>query len=450
MSIKPRILKGFNDYLPDVMLPKQRMLDTVARTFEQFGFAPLQTPALEYADVLLGKYGDEGDKLLYRFRDNGDRDVALRYDLTVPLARVVAMNRHLGAPFKRYQIAPVWRAEKPGPGRYREFLQCDVDIVGVADLMADAECMAVGAAVLDALEVGPYVLRVNNRKLLTGLLLRLGIDEGEPALAVLRTVDKLPKIGEDAVREALREQNGLDPAAVDGIFEFLALDPADLGAWFEEGSPGRVGADELSTLLRLADELGIADRVEVDLSIARGLDYYTGTIYETFVREREWMGSVMSGGRYDTLLSMFGGQPVPAVGISLGVDRLFSVLLGQGQVQPAASPAEVLVTVFSEETRAASYQAAAAFRAAGIPTEVYPGAARMKKQFKHADRQRIPFVVVIGPDEAAAGAVKLKDMHTGREWVVPLDKAMEKRNRVAGARSRRGRNSRGPSPDNRS
>lgn len=421
MNIKPRILKGFNDYLPDVMLPKQRMLDAVARTFESFGFAPLQTPALEYADVLLGKYGDEGDKLLYRFLDNGQRDVALRYDLTVPLARVVAMNRQLGAPFKRYQIAPVWRAEKPGPGRFREFLQCDVDIIGVADLMADAECLAVGAAVLGALGVEDFVLRVNNRKLLTGLMLRLGIDDGEPTLAVLRTVDKLPKIGEDGVRAALAKENGLSAAAIDGIFEFLALDPAGLATWFEEGSPGREGAAELQTLLDLAAEQGLADRVEVDLSIARGLDYYTGTIYETFVRGQESMGSVMSGGRYDTLLTMFGGPPVPAVGISLGVDRLFVVLQKQGLIEPEANPARVLVTVFSAETRGASYRAAAALRAAGVPTEVYPGSPRMKKQFKHADRQRIPFVVTVGPDEAARGEVQLKELATGEQTALSLD-----------------------------
>lgn len=421
MSIKPRILKGFSDYLPDVMLPKQRMLDAVARTFESFGFAPLQTPAIEYADVLLGKYGDEGDKLLYRFLDNGERDVALRYDLTVPLARVVAMNRQLGAPFKRYQIAPVWRAEKPGPGRFREFLQCDVDIIGVEELMADAECLAVGAAVLDALGVGDYVLRINNRKLLTGLLLRLGIPEGEPALAVLRTVDKLPKIGEPGVRAALAAENGLGEAAIDGIFDFLAQKPEALETWFEPDSPGRQGAAELNELLALAAELGLSDRVEVDLSIARGLDYYTGTIYETFVVGEEAMGSVMSGGRYDTLLTMFGGPPVPAVGISLGVDRLFAVLQKQGLVPTAHSPARVLVTVFSAETRPASYAAAAALRAAGIPAEVYPGTPRMKKQFKHADRQQIPYVLTIGPDEAAAGRVQLKTLATGEQEALPIE-----------------------------
>lgn len=426
MSVKPRILKGFRDYLPDTMLPKQRMLDTVARTFESFGFGPLQTPALEYAEVLLGKYGAEGDKLLYRFRDNGDRDVALRYDLTVPLARVVAMAGQIVPPFRRYQIAPVWRAEAPGRGRFREFLQCDVDIVGVEDLTADAECLAVGAAVLDALGVERYVLRVNNRKLLTGMLDKLAIAEGEPALAALRTLDKLPKIGEPAVRGLLATENKLAPAQIDGIFEFLALAPDQITAWFPEGSAGRRGADELATLLRLAGELGIADRVEVDLSIARGLDYYTGTIYETFLRDNEGLGSVMSGGRYDELLGMFGKGTLPAVGISLGVDRLFAGLLEAGLVQPAPSPARVLVTVFDDSTRAHSYRVAAALRAAGIATEVMLQSPRMKKQLRHADRLGVPYVVVVGPDEITRDEVQLKHLATGEQASLSLDACIQR------------------------
>ena len=420
-NVKPRILKGFRDYLPDNMLPKQRMLDTVARTFESFGFAPLVTPALEYADILVGKYGDEGDKLLYRFLDNGDRDVALRYDLTVPLARVIGMNPQLAKPFKRYQIAPVWRAEKPGRGRFRELVQCDVDIVGSDDLMADAECLAVGAAVLRALGVDDFVLRVNNRKLLTALLARLGIAEGKPAMAVLRSVDKLPKIGEAAVRALLVSENGLGSAAVDGIFDFLKLDPAELASWFADSEVGLQGAAELNALLGLATELGVRDRVEVDLSIARGLDYYTGTIYETFLTAAESLGSVMSGGRYDDLLGMFGGQSTPAVGISLGVDRLFAGLLELGLVQEDGNPTRVLVTVFDASTRAASYAIAADLRAAGVPCEVYLGAPRMKKQFQYADRRGVAHVIIAGPDEVARGEVTIKRLATGEQLTVARD-----------------------------
>ena len=421
-KVNARVLKGFRDYLPAAMLPKQRMLDTVARVFESYGFAPLSTPALEYSECLLGKYGDEGDKLLYRFRDNGDRDVAMRYDLTVPLARVMGMNRNLPLPFKRYQIAPVWRAEKPGRGRYREFMQCDVDVVGSASLMADAECMAVGAAVLQALGVERFQIRVNNRKLLTALMERLGVAEGEPTHAVLRSVDKLPKIGEEAVRGLLVTENGLTPEAADGIFEFLALDPGQIDAWFADSEVGRKGAEELSTLLALAEAQGLGGaHVAVDLSIARGLDYYTGTIYETFLGDLESLGSVMSGGRYDDLLGMFGGRPVPAVGISLGVDRLLAGLTELELVSTQASPTQVLVTLFDEASRDVSYAVAGALRAAGVPTEIHLGAARMKKQLKYADQQGIPFVVVAGPDEIERGVFQLKALATREQLELDRD-----------------------------
>ncbi|MCA9537382.1 MAG: histidine--tRNA ligase [Myxococcales bacterium] len=428
-DVQARVLKGFRDYLPDTMLPRQRMLDRIAQTFESFGFAPLATPALEYADILLGKYGDEGDKLLYRFEDNGGRDVALRYDLTVPLARVVAMNGQLPRPFRRYQIAPVWRAEKPGRGRFREFVQCDVDIVGVPDLMADAECLAVGASVLRALGVLDFELRVNNRKLLTGMLARLGIDEGPPALGVLRTVDKLPKIGEAAVRGLLATENGLENKQIDGIFEFLGLDPSTLRDWFADSPIGRQGADELIELLKLADELGVGDKVRIDLSIARGLDYYTGTIYETFLTALEGLGSVMSGGRYDELLTLFGGPAVPAVGISLGVDRLLAGLLELGVVQATSTPSRVLVTVFDAASRPHSYRCAAALRAGGVAAEVFPGAPRMKKQLAHANRMGIPFAVIVGPDEAARGEVQLKDLRSGEQAAVSLAALIERTHR---------------------
>lgn len=418
-SIEARILRGFRDYLPEVMLPRQRMLEQVARVFESFGFAPLSTPALEYADILVGKYGEEGDKLLYRFLDNGERDIALRYDLTVPLARVVGMNRDLVRPFKRYHIAPVWRAETPGRGRFREFSQCDVDIVGSDTLMADAECMAVGASVLRALGVQRFQLRVNNRKLLTGLLERVQVS-GAAALGVLRTVDKLPKLGEDKTRELLSSENKLEAAAIDAIFAFLRLEVDQLDAFFADSEVGLKGAAELRELLKLAGELGIRDCVAVDLSIARGLDYYTGTIYETFLLDLEAIGSVMSGGRYDNLLAMFGGESIPAVGISLGVDRLFYGLQELGLVREQASPTQVLVTVFDETTRPQAYQVAATLRAAGVRAEVFLGSGKLKKQFQYADRKKIPFVIVAGPDELARGEVTLKDLESGTQRALTI------------------------------
>jgi histidyl-tRNA synthetase len=420
-KIVARVLKGFRDYMPANMLPKERMLRQVASVFESFGFSPLQTPALEYAECLLGKMGDEGDKLLYRFRDNGDRDVAMRYDLTVPLARVVAMNGNMTRPFKRYQIAPVWRAEKPGRGRFREFMQCDVDIIGSTDMMADAECIAVGATVLESLGVNEFVIRINNRKLLTAMLARFEIAPGEPSMSVLRGIDKLPKIGEAKVRTLLKDENGLADAAIDGIFEFLSLSAGDLAEWFGDDEIGQLGAKELNTVMQLAAELGVADRVEVDLSIARGLDYYTGTIYETFLTADESLGSVMSGGRYDDLLSMFGGPGVPAVGISVGVDRLLFGLMELGLLESKQSPTQVLVGVFSDEERSLSYGLAAQLRAAGINTEVFPGIPRMKKQLQYANRQGIAHVALIGKTEAETGEVLLKNMETGEQETVTVD-----------------------------
>ena len=420
-KITPRVLRGFRDYLPETMLTKQRMLDTIAKTFESFGFSPLATPAIEYADILLGKYGDEGDKLLYRFKDNGDRDVALRYDLTVPLSRVIAMNGQLNKPFKRYQIAPVWRAEKPGRGRFREFVQCDIDMIGVPSMMADAECLLVGARALESIGVNEFVIRVNNRKLLTALLKRHQIEEGEPALGVLRTLDKLPKIGEPATRELLRTQDHLNDEAIDGIFEFLGLEASALREYFSSDETGVRGAEEIAELLSLTDEMGIGDKVEVDLSIARGLDYYTGTIYETFLTNGDGLGAVMSGGRYDRLLEMFGQKEVPSVGISLGIDRLFSFLCETEQVKLEHSPTEVLVTVFDSSLRGHSYGIAEELRKAGLCSEIYPGLVRMKKQFQYADRCRAQYVVIVGPDEVANQSVKLKIMETGEESIIPRE-----------------------------
>ncbi|MBV70133.1 MAG: histidine--tRNA ligase [Myxococcales bacterium] len=419
--IKARVLKGFRDYMPENMLPKQKMLNLVANTFESFGFSPLQTPALEYAECLLGKYGDEGDKLLYRFLDNGERDVAMRYDLTVPLARVMGMNTQLTRPFKRYQIAPVWRAEKPGRGRFREFMQCDVDIIGAPDLMADAECILVGCSVLKNLGIDEFVIRINNRKLLTAMLSKYDIESPEDTLGVLRCIDKLPKIGEENVRKLLMSEHSLPASSVDGIFEFLDLEPNQLHAWFSGHELGLLGADELNELLKLLEELGVSDYVDVDLSIARGLDYYTGTIYETFLKADESLGSVMSGGRYDTLLSMFSGQEIPAVGISLGVDRLLYGLIEMGLLEAQASPSDALIGVFSSDERKLSYTVAEKLRLNGLNAEVYPGVARMKKQLQYANRQGIPFVILVGQSEFDRDEVILKNMKTGDQDHIKID-----------------------------
>jgi len=424
-TVQARVLKGFRDYLPTADIPRQQVLRTITEVFESFGFAPLTTPALEYAEVLLGKYGDEGDKLLYRFEDNGGRDIALRYDLTVPLARVVAQHRDLEVPFRRYQVAPVWRAEKPGKGRFREFLQCDVDVVGEPSIRADAECLTVGLQVMRALGVPGVVARVNNRKILDGLLDGLGVDGTERRHSVLRIVDKLPKIGREGVSRELGEAVGLDAAAQERLFAFLELDASQglegVEAVVGSTEQGRLGVEELSELLSLMGDAGLGEQVEVDLSIARGLDYYTGTIYETFVLGHESYGSVMSGGRYDTLLGMFLKNSTPAVGISVGVDRLLSLLTEIGLVEGRSGAADVFAVLFDATGYGALQRAAQKLREVGVKVEVSLKPTKLGKQLRYAERKGYRWVLIAGSEELERDELGLKDLTTGEQRTATLD-----------------------------
>lgn len=429
--IEPRILRGFRDYLPPEMIPRQKMIDTIVGVFERFGFVPLQTPALEFADVLLGKYGADAEKLLYRFTDNGGRDVCLRYDLTVPLARVAAQYPDLPRPIKRYQIAPVWRAEKPGRGRYREFYQCDVDIVGTASLLADAECVAVDAAVMAALGVPAVRIQVNHRKVLNGLATLLGVPSDERMLRVFRTIDKLPSAGEEAVRRMLRDECALDAPAVERTFAFLSASgrPAEVLDQLTETFAGvdiaLEGLRELRRTLDAARAMGVPEEMlAVDPSIARGLDYYTGTVFETFIVDLPGFGSVMSGGRYDTLITRFLGQEMPAVGISVGLDRLFAAMQELKLVQARQSTAQVLVAVLDAESVSYAMRVAAVLREAGLRADLflYDGE-RAKKQFQYANARGIPVVAAVGGQEREAGTVAVKRLDTGAQETVDLDRA---------------------------
>lgn len=412
----PQVLKGFRDYLPELMIPRQRMLRIIADVFESFGFLPMETPALEYAELLTGKYGDEGEGLLYRFQDHGGRDVALRYDLTVPLARVVGSHPELTLPFRRYQMGPVWRAEKPGRGRFREFVQCDVDIVGSSSMLADCECLMVDAAVLRALGVERFRIRVNNRKLLDGLLEHFGVTEPAAVHLTLRQVDKLEKAGRAAVAELLVSEAGWEKGPAEELLDLLARSSLDFPFANARLDAGR---DELNRLLELAAAGGLTPSLELDPTIARGLDYYTGTVFETFLLDLPGFGSVMSGGRYDELVGLFRSQPLPAVGISLGVDRLLSGLLELGLLPLGRATARVMVAVFSPECASESLAVAQELRSAGIPTEVHPSdGGKLGRQYKYADHKGISLVALIGPDEAAAGRVRLKKLATGEEVTV--------------------------------
>ena len=431
--IQPRVLRGFRDYLPAVMAPRERMVARVCAVFQQFGFMPLATPCLEYADILLGKYGEDAEMLLYRFADNGGRDVCLRYDLTVPLARVVAQYPDLPRPFKRYQIAPVWRAEKPGRGRFREFVQCDVDIVGTESLAADAECVQVDNAVMAALGVTDFRIRLNNRKVLSGLAaLAGGVDKGRMR-AVFRTIDKLDKQGEQAVRDMLVSQNGLSEDHADRVMAFLKIEGdnaerLDRATQIMDGvETAQEGLAELRQVVELAEAGGVpAERLAVDLSVARGLDYYTGTVFETILGELPAVGSVMSGGRYDDLISMFTGKDLPAVGISVGLDRLLAALQELGKVDASAGTADVYVTVFDAEGRPEATRLAGELRAVGLCVELSFTSGKLGKQFKQADRLGARLALVLGPDERSSGQVAVKDLTSGNQETVPREEIVER------------------------
>jgi histidyl-tRNA synthetase len=423
--IEPRVLKGFRDYLPEVMIPRQKMLATIEGIFQTFGFVPLMTPALEYAEILLGKYGDEGDQLLYRFQTRGDRDVALRYDLTVPLARVVAQYPEITLPFRRYQIAPVWRAEKPQRGRFREFVQCDGDIIGSAEMVADAEIVQLACALLEGLGVARYRVRLNNRKVLAGLMERIGVASGPAEAGVLRTIDKLPKIGAEEARRLLREENGLGGEQIAAAFEFLDMaGEADdvlrrLEAFFQGRGPGLEGTRELRQVFEILAAVGLTERAALDLSIARGLAYYTGTIYEAFLEDLPAVGAVMGGGRYDGLIGLFKDQEVPSVGISLGIDRLLAGLIELGVLETGRSVAQVLVTVFDGATAPAASRVAWNLRRGGVACELFPAPGKLAKQFRHAEREGLRWAVVVGPEEVAQGLVTVKDLETREQRSMP-------------------------------
>lgn len=427
--MRVQALRGFRDYLPAEMMSKDAMLRAVTRVFESFGYPPLQTPALEYSAILLGKYGEEGEMLMYRFEDNGGRDVCLRYDLTVPLARVVAEHGDLRMPFRRYQIAPVWRAEKPGKGRYREFMQCDVDLVGVDSAAADAEMLLVARAVLQELGVDRFQVRLNHRGTLKGLTATLGLGGADEA-DFLRLLDKLEKIGFDKFRDAILQRFQFDSAQLDLLRSFAdggsdAESTLDLMAKLVGDVPeAAAGIQRLREVVSLAKAAGGSDHLEVDPTIARGLSYYTGCIYETMLLDLPEYGSVMSGGRYDELVGVFSKRDLPAVGVSLGVDRLFSAVKELGALELRESPAKVLIVLFSEEGTPDALRLAARLRQAGVSTVVYPEAAKLKKQFQFANALKIPFTAVIGEKEAENGTLNLKDMESGEQQELTVEEAI--------------------------
>jgi histidyl-tRNA synthetase len=411
-NIQP--LKGFRDFLPEEAAARADVFARVRSVFARYGFLPLETPALEYGEILAGKYGDEGDKLMYQFKDQGERDVAMRYDLTVPLARVVAQYQNeLAMPFKRYQIAPVWRADRPQKGRYREITQCDIDIVGTESLFADAEVIACLNAALSELGLRDVIIRVNNRKVLDGLMKASGI-EAKKTMAAIRSLDKLQKIGEDGVRGELAAA-GVQKKQADKLFEFLGQgleDASDIEEKLEEVK----GAGELAELVEILLDMEVKN-YEVDLTLARGLDYYTGTIFEITAPDAAELGSIAGGGRYDQLIGMFAGKQIPAVGGSLGIDRVMTVL-EELELVGAGAASEVLVCNLDEALEERYLAVTRQLRLAGIRTEFYYESVKLDKQLKYADKKNIKFVVLIGQNEAAKEEATVKNLSTGKQEVV--------------------------------
>lgn len=443
---KTQPARGMRDFLPEDVRRREYVISVIKEVYERYGFEPLETPAVENIETLTGKYGEEGNQLIFKILKRGEHertgeaDLALRYDLTVPLARVVAeYGERLPKFFKRYQIQPVWRADRPARGRYREFYQCDVDAIGSRSMTVEAELCAAAGDALDALGFTNFTLRLNHRQVLAGVLEQAGVPAEKHADALV-ALDKLDKIGAEGVGRELAARGVEDEAGVkllrffDGVAsldraaeivadgdaraEAGALNAAVLGRLVEFVGPHEAGArgcEELRQILNYAESLGAGRFLRIDPSLARGLAYYTGAIMEASVPDLA--GSLGGGGRYDNLVGMFAGRDIPACGFSLGLERIIVVMTERGMFSEniSAANADVLVTVWDEASVETSLALARELRAAGLRAELYPEADKVGKQFKYASARAIPFVVVAGPEERERGGVALKDMRTGEQ-----------------------------------
>ena len=425
--IKARTLSGFMVLLPAPQAQFERVRDTLARTYELYGFTPLDTPVIEAGEVLLAKAGGETEKQIYRFT-KGDSDLALRFDLTVPLAKYVALHQNeLAFPFRRYQIGKVYRGERAQRGRFREFYQADIDVIGdgALDIINEAEIPSIIYKTFTALGLERFRIRLNNRKILNGLFAILGLTE--QAGDVMRTIDKLDKIGPEKVGAILTGDFAVPARAAEQRLEVIqSQDPLGALAGFQgQNETFDLGVSELSTVVGYLGDFGVpADHFAVDLTIARGLDYYTGTVYETVLLDHPEVGSVCSGGRYDNLAEYYTEKQLPGVGISIGLTRLFYVLQEQGMLNEAlcTAPADVLVLPMTEDLSPA-IAFATACRAAGVRAQLYTEPKKFKAKMNYADKLGVPFVAFLGEDEARNGAVSLKDMGSGEQEKVALREA---------------------------
>ncbi|MFQ6091844.1 MAG: histidine--tRNA ligase [bacterium] len=424
--IEPRVFRGTRDFLPEEMIHRDRIIGVMKSTFEKYGFEPLETPALEYWDVLTGKYGEEGEKLIYRLDYKGGYEVALRYDLTVPLSRVIALYPNLPKPFKRYQIQPVWRADKPQlrQGRFREFYQCDVDTVGSGSMLVDAEIIALTCEVLTNLGFETFRIRINNRKILAGVV-EYACGDQWPIAEVCRCIDKLEKVGLDGVKEEMRRCQ-IPEASVQKLIKVLQIS-GDIETVFREiekelraSEIGAAGLGEMRELFACVKGLGVPQqRCTFDLHLARGLDYYTGPIFETVLPDRPHIGSLAGGGRYDELIGLFSGVDMPATGTTIGLDRIDTAMQQLNMLEKVKTKTQVLVTLFNEETIDQNLKVLKELRDGGINAETYFEGDNLKRQFTYAHRKGIPFVLILGPDELDSGQISVKEMESGQQIRVP-------------------------------
>lgn len=449
MAQKPSIPKGTRDFGPEVMVKRNYIFDTIRSVFQRYGYQPIETPAMEQLSTLLGKYGEEGDKLLFRILNSGDflsgfdsmnmqadtstllpliTEKGLRYDLTVPFARFVVQYRNdIVFPFKRYQIQPVWRADRPQKGRYREFYQCDADVVGSDALLNEAELVQMVNDVFGKLGI-EVVVKINNRKLLAGIADYIGSPESITDITV--AIDKLDKIGKDQVNQELRDK-GIAEDAIQKLQTVLFMQGNDrekihqLSSLFKLNTTGLKGIEEITTLFDYLDQLALEVRYELDLTLARGLNYYTGAIFEVKAANVQ-MGSICGGGRYDDLTGIFGMPGVSGVGISFGADRIFDVLTELNLFPENSNlSTEVLFANFGKNEEKYCLPLLSALRKAGFNAEIFPEPEKMKKQMKYADQKKIPFVVLIGESEMNEGKINLKNMITGDQSMVEFEKLFD-------------------------
>ena len=433
-TVTPRTLSGFMELLPAQQQQLERMMDILRTTYSRYGFTPLDTPVIEASEVLLAKGGGETEKQIYRFQ-KGDADLALRFDLTVPLAKYVALHGNdLAFPFRRYQIGKVYRGERAQRGRFREFYQADIDIIGDGklDITNEAEIPSIIYQTFTALGLTRFQIRVNNRKILNGFYAMLGLTDRSGD--IMRTVDKLDKIGPHKVRACLMDDVGLTAEQAEEIMRFISITGSNdqvLSAL--EGYRSRhelfdQGLDELTTVTRYLAAFGVPEvNFAVDLTIARGLDYYTGTVYETTLLDYPEIGSVCSGGRYDNLAEYYTDRQLPGVGISIGLTRLFYVLGEQGLLNPSlpTAPADVLILPMTQDLTPA-IQLATRLRGAGVRTQLYTEQKKFKAKMNYADKLGVPYVVFLGDDEIAAGLVACKDMTYGEQTKLPFDATLSR------------------------